>query len=57
MAGEAKTDSFMLGAATVMIGAMADLYDLNPTDHSIGLVKNFSTLGTALKNLSIIALA
>lgn len=42
MAGEAKTNAFMLGTATVMLGAQADLFDLNPTDHSIGLVKNFN---------------
>ena len=42
MPGLAKTNDFMLGTATVMIGDMADLYDLNPTDHSIGLVKNFT---------------
>lgn len=42
MAGLAKTDNFMLSTATVMIGAQADLVDLNPTEHSIGLVKNFT---------------
>lgn len=42
MAGTAKTNEFMLGTATVMIGAPEDLYNLNPTDHSIGLVKNFT---------------
>lgn len=42
MAGEAKTDNFMLGTAEVMIGRQADLHDLNPETHSIGLVKNFS---------------
>ena len=41
MAGEARTSSFVLSSATVMIGAMGDLWDLNPDDHSIGLVKNF----------------
>lgn len=39
MAGEAKTNAFMLGTATVMLGAMAELMSLNDT-HSIGLVKN-----------------
>lgn len=39
MAGEAKTSAFMLGTATVMLGAMADLMTLNDT-HSVGLVKN-----------------
>lgn len=42
MAGLALTDNFMLSTATVMIGDQADLYDLNPTEHSIGLVKNFT---------------
>ncbi len=42
MPGTAQTNKFMLGTATVMVGPTADLYDLNPTDHSIGLVKNFS---------------
>lgn len=42
MLGEAKTNEFMLGTATVMLGAQSELMDLNPTDHSIGLVKNFS---------------
>jgi hypothetical protein len=41
MAGEANTSAFMLGSATVMLGAPEDLFDLNPADHSIGLVKNF----------------
>lgn len=41
MAGLARTDNFMLATATVMIGPVDDLHDLNPTDHSIGLVKNF----------------
>ena len=43
MAGEAKTNSFMLGSATVMIGPQADLFTLAPSTHSIGLVKNFTT--------------
>lgn len=42
MSGLAKTNEFMLSTATVMLGAQADLYDLNPTEHSIGLVKNFT---------------
>lgn len=42
MAGTAKTNAFMLGTATVMIGPQSSLFDLNPADHSIGLVKNFS---------------
>lgn len=40
--GLAKTDNFMLGSASVMLGAQADVWNLNPTDHGIGLVKNFS---------------
>lgn len=46
MNGEAKTDSFMLGSATVMIGKPEELYDLNPDDHSLGLVKNFTVEAT-----------
>jgi hypothetical protein len=42
MAGTAKTNTFMLGTATVMVGAQADLFKLTPTLHSIGLVKNFT---------------
>ena len=42
MAGEAKTSAFMLGTATVMIGAQSDLFSLAPDTHSIGLVKNFT---------------
>lgn len=39
--GLAQTNKFMLGTATVMLGAPADLFDLTPSD-SIGLVKNFT---------------
>lgn len=42
MAGEAKTSAFMLGTATVMIGAQSELFTLAPDTHSIGLVKNFT---------------
>ncbi len=42
MAGLALTNEFMLGTATVMIGAPADLFDLKPATNSIGLVKNFT---------------
>ena len=42
MAGEALTNKFMLGSATVMIGPQADLMDLTPAAHALGLVKNFS---------------
>ncbi len=39
--GVAKTNKFVLSTATVMIGQMTDLHNLNPVEHSIGLVKNF----------------
>lgn len=39
--GMALTNKFMLGAATVMIGAQADLFNLTRATHSVGLVKNF----------------
>lgn len=42
MAGDARTDNFMLSTATVMIGPQADLYKLTPETHSLGLVKNFT---------------
>lgn len=42
MAGEAKTNNFMLGSATVMLGTQAEMWDLNPAEHSIGLVKGFT---------------
>lgn len=42
MPGTAKTTNFMLGTATVMLGPVADLYNLKPSTHSIGLVKNFT---------------
>lgn len=45
MAGEAKTNSFMLGTATVMLGAQSDLFNLTPAQHSVGLVKNFRITG------------
>jgi hypothetical protein len=38
--GDAKTAEFLLSTATVMIGPQASVMALNPTDHSIGLVKN-----------------
>lgn len=41
MAGNAKTKSFLLSTATVMVGPAADLHKLNPAEHSLGLVKNF----------------
>lgn len=39
--GMALTNKFMLGAATIMIGPQADLFNLTRTNHSLGLVKNF----------------
>ncbi len=45
MSGEAQSSSFMLGTATVMIGAQADLMNL-AVAQSIGLVKNM-TMKTA----------
>ncbi|MDV2968710.1 hypothetical protein RZ532_22230 [Nitratireductor aquimarinus] len=47
MAGNAKTNKFMLSTATVMLGPLADLHKLNPIEHSIGLVKNFQLTGEA----------
>lgn len=41
MAGEAITDKFMLGTATVMVGAQADLHNLGVAQ-SLGLMKNVS---------------
>ncbi len=45
MSGEARTDAFMLGTATVMLGAPADLMNLTVAS-SIGLVKNFTLKST-----------
>lgn len=42
MAGEARSTNFMLGTAEVMIGPRDKLYELNPEEHSLGLVKNFA---------------
>lgn len=42
--GAAKSNQFMLGEATVMIGPQADLYKLNPATHAVGLVKNFQIM-------------
>ena len=42
MAGEAKTQAFSIGTATVMLGPLADLWTLNPDNHGIGLVKDFA---------------
>lgn len=45
MAGEAQSDAFLLGSATVMLGPQAELMNLN-TAHSIGLVKNIAVKTT-----------
>ncbi len=45
MQGAAKTDNFMLGSATVMLGPQADLFNLTE-EHSIGLVKNVTAKTT-----------
>jgi len=42
MSGNAKSQKFMLGTAEVMIGNPEDVYNLNPVDNGVGLVKNFS---------------
>jgi hypothetical protein len=52
MAGEARTNRFMLSTATVMLGAPEDLNELQPSTHSIGLVKNVNvTAETAFTEL------
>lgn len=38
--GLARTSQFLLSSAEVMLGPMAEVYELTPTLHSIGLVKN-----------------
>lgn len=45
MQGSAKTNDFMLGTATVMLGPQADLFNLTDKN-SIGLVKNVTTKTT-----------
>lgn len=47
MAGNAKTNKFMLSTATVMLGPLEDLHKLNPADNTVGLVKNFQFTGEA----------
>lgn len=39
MPGEAKTSKFLLSDATIMVGPRADVFELTPAKHSIGLVK------------------
>lgn len=38
--GDAKSAEFLLSTATLMIGPQSAVMALNPTDHSVGLVKN-----------------
>ena len=40
--GLAMTNRFMLGAATLLLGAQADLFNLTRAQHSVGLIKNFA---------------
>lgn len=47
MAGEAKTTDFMLGDASVMLGPLAEVFDLTPADHGLGLVKGVSVSSEA----------
>jgi hypothetical protein len=42
MAANAKTNQFMIGDATIMVGAMADVFDLMPDKHGLGLTKNLA---------------
>lgn len=42
MYGLANTNRFMLGAATLLIGPQADLFNLTRATHSVGLIKNFA---------------
>lgn len=43
MAGEAYSAEFVIGQATVMVGACEDLWQLQPSLHSLGLIKKFTT--------------
>ena len=42
MAANAKTNQFMIGDATIMVGPMEDVFDLMPDKHSLGLTKNLA---------------
>lgn len=42
MAANAKTNQFMIGDATIMVGAMADVFNLMPDKHGLGLTKNLA---------------
>ena len=53
MAGEARTNAFSLAAATVMLGTQSELFNLEPDQNSIGLVKNFTaTASPTFTNLT-----
>jgi len=49
MAGEARTQEFNFSDATLMVGPMADVMNLTPTAHSIGLIKNLNVTMTPTK--------
>ncbi len=49
MAGEARTQEFNFSNATVMIGPMADVMNLTPEAHSIGLVRNINVTNNVTK--------
>lgn len=42
MAANAKTNQFMIGDATIMVGAMDDVFNLMPDKHGLGLTKNLA---------------
>ena len=42
MPGQARTLNFLLGTATVMVGDPEELWDLTPSQHSLGLVTKVS---------------
>lgn len=42
MYGLAMSNKFMLGAATLLIGPQADMFNLTRASHSVGLIKNFA---------------
>lgn len=64
MPGTQRSQQFMISTATVMIGKTSELPQLNPDDHSIGLVKNVNvtadpttiTLTQGLRNTAAMSL-
>lgn len=42
MAAQPKTNQFMIGEATIMVGPMASVFDLMPDKHGLGLTKNLA---------------